>query len=44
MNRALDGLPLVPLYSPSWSYGVRKGLRFVPRPDLAVSASEIRPE
>ncbi len=42
-KQALEDLPLIPLYSPDWSYGVRSGLAFSPRLDLAVFAADIRP-
>lgn len=41
---ALEELPLVPLYVPTEAYGVRAGLRFSPRLDMGVFASEIAPE
>jgi peptide/nickel transport system substrate-binding protein len=44
MGVALDDLPLIPLFSPSWTYALRRGLLFEPRPDLAVSAERIRAE
>jgi peptide/nickel transport system substrate-binding protein len=44
MDVALDDLPLIPLFSPSWTYALRRGLLFEPRPDLAVSAERIRAE
>lgn len=42
MRRALAELPLIPLYSPSWTYGVRTGLSFTPRLDFAVFAASVR--
>ena len=42
MRRAMTDLPLVPLSTPLWSYGIRKGLLFTPRLDLAVRAADIR--
>ena len=41
MRRALEDLPLIPLYSPGWTYGMREGLTFTPRLDLAVFASDV---
>ncbi len=40
---ALEDLPLIPLYQPSWTYAVRDDLEFVPRLDFAVSATALRP-
>lgn len=42
MRRSLAELPLIPLYSPSWTYGVRTGLSFTPRLDFAVFAASVR--
>jgi peptide/nickel transport system substrate-binding protein len=41
MKRALEEGPLIPLYSPTWTYGVRSGLRFSPRLDMAVPAAAV---
>lgn len=40
--RALSDLPYVPLFSPVRVYGVRDGVKFVPRLDEAVFASDVR--
>jgi len=39
----LDDLPLIPVYTPMWTYAVRKDLAFAPRLDLAVVAADLRP-
>lgn len=44
MKRALEEGPLIPLYSPTWTYGVRPGLSFSPRLDMAVRAADVSPE
>ncbi|KAA0256631.1 hypothetical protein FBQ97_07835 [Acidobacteria bacterium ACD] len=41
MRRALRELPLVPLYSPQWTYGVRDGIGFTPRLDFSVAAPDV---
>lgn len=38
----LEDLPLIPLYSPLWNYGIRNGLTFAPRLDLVVTAADVR--
>ncbi len=40
---ALEDLPVIPLYQPSWTYAVRDDLDFVPRLDFAVVATAVRP-
>lgn len=42
-RQALDDLPLIPLYVPSWSYAVRNDLEFRPRLDLTVLAADLHP-
>lgn len=39
----LDDLPLIPVYTPMWTYAVRKDVGFSPRLDLAVVAAAVRP-
>lgn len=41
MRRALVELPLVPLYSPLWTYGVREGIGFTPRLDFSLAAPDV---
>lgn len=39
----LDDLPLIPVYTPMWTYAVGKDVGFSPRLDLAVVAAAVRP-
>lgn len=41
MRRALEDLPLVPLYAPSWTYGIREGAELTPRLDAAVLGADV---
>jgi peptide/nickel transport system substrate-binding protein len=41
MRRALEDLPLVPLYAPIWTYGIREGAELSPRLDAAVLGADV---
>jgi peptide/nickel transport system substrate-binding protein len=43
MRRALTDLPYIPLYTPTWAYGVRNDIDFAPRLDLSVKVADLRP-
>lgn len=42
-RKAVEDLPLVPLFGLDFSYGVRRDLAFTPRLDLCVRARDVRP-
>jgi peptide/nickel transport system substrate-binding protein len=43
MRKALDDLPLIPLYSLRWPYGLGQGSTFEPRLDLSIFAADVKP-
>ena len=43
MRRVLTDLPYIPLYTPTWAYGVHNDLDFAPRLDLSVVVADLRP-
>ncbi len=43
MRRSHEDVPLIPLYAPIWTYGVKKGTAFSPRLDAAVLGAGVIP-
>jgi hypothetical protein len=43
MRQALDDRPLIPLFTPLWTYGVGADVDFAPRLDAMAVAADVKP-